>query len=115
MRELMAQLMEDGGGRMGGEETQLRGKIQDYLWVVLTLLASLCVFSAVRGPCPPDNWHACCLLSEGHKSSTRAAPGGLGRGQGPSFLTRLHFDTTLREMRELIYSFTSVTSEGQKG
>lgn len=55
MRELMAQLMEDGGGRMGGEETQLRGKIQDYLWVVLTLLASLCVFSAVRGPCPPDN------------------------------------------------------------
>ena len=32
MRELTAQRMENGHGRMGAEMTQLGGKLPDYLW-----------------------------------------------------------------------------------
>lgn len=44
-----------------------------------------------------------------------SAFGGLGRGQVPSYLTRLHCDTILSEKQGLTYSSINVSAEGQKG
>lgn len=60
MRELMAQLMENGLGRIRGETTPLKVKITPG---VLTVLTFLCLYWQSQVPGPKDEGDASRLIS----------------------------------------------------